>query len=70
MVENIIEDSLSEFFHHHILKYRESWKHPIHFTGSVAYEFRDVIKEICLQNELTLGKIERSPLKGLIEFHK
>jgi len=70
MVENIIEDSLSEFFHHHILKYRESWKFPIHFTGSVAYEFRDVIKDICLQNELTLGKIERSPLKGLIEFHK
>lgn len=70
MVENIIEDSLSEFFHHHILKYRESWKCPIHFTGSVAYEFRDVIKDICLQNELSLGKIERSPLKGLIEFHK
>lgn len=69
MVENIIEDSLNEFFHNHILKYRESWKHPIHFTGSVAYEFRDVIAEMCAQTELTLGKIARSPLDGLIEFH-
>lgn len=69
MVENIIEDSLNEFFHHHILKYRESWKHPIHFTGSIAYEFRDVISAMCAQTELTLGKIERSPLKGLIKFH-
>ena len=69
MIENIIEDSLNEFFHHHILKYREIWKHPISFTGSVAYEFRDVIAAICEQSELTLGTIERSPLKGLIRFH-
>lgn len=70
MVENIIEDSISEFFHHHILKYRESWKHPIHFTGTVAYEFRDVISDICAQNELVLGTIERSPLAGLINYHE
>lgn len=69
MVENIIEDSLNEFFHHHILKYRESWKYPIHFTGSVAYEFRDRIKEFCTHSELTLGTIVASPLKGLIKYH-
>lgn len=70
MVENIIEDSLNEFFHNHILKYRESWKYPIHFTGSVAYAFRDVIAGMCAESELTLGKIVRSPLDGLISFHK
>lgn len=69
MVENIIEDSLNEFFHHHILKYRESWKYPIHFTGAVAYEFRDKIKEFCTNSELTLGNIVASPLKGLIKYH-
>ena len=70
MVENIIEDSLNEFFHAHLLKYRESWKYPIHFTGSVAYEFRDVIENLCNQSELTPGKIERTPLEGLIRYHK
>lgn len=70
MVENILEDSFNEFFHTHILKYRESWKYPIHFTGSVAYEFRDVLEEICAQTGLTIGKIERSPLKGLLDYHK
>lgn len=70
MVENIIEDSLNEFFHAHLLKYRESWKYPIHFTGSVAFEFRDVIENLCNQCELTAGKIERTPLDGLIRFHK
>lgn len=70
MIENIIEDSLNEFFHNHILKYRESWKHPIHFTGSIAYEFKDVIETICEQCNLNLGKVEKSPLKGLLNFHK
>lgn len=69
MVENIIEDSINEFFHHHVLKYRESWKHPIHFTGSIANEFKDVIATFCDNAGLTLGKVVKSPLKGLIDFH-
>lgn len=69
MVENIIEDCLNDFFHHHILKYRQSWKQPIHFTGSVAYHFKDVLQGLCGQYELELGAIVQSPLKGLISFH-
>lgn len=69
MVENIIEDSFIELFSQHILKYRESWRYPVNFTGSVAYEFRDVLKKICQQYELTFGKVQRSPLKGLVEYH-
>lgn len=69
MVENIVEDCLNDFFHHHILKYRQSWKSPLFFTGSVAHEFQDVIASLCEQYELTLGKIEKSPLDGLIKYH-
>ena len=70
MVENIVEDCLNDFFQRHILKYRQSWKTPLYFTGSVAYEFRDVITEMCLQYELEPGSISQSPLEGLIGYHK
>jgi len=70
MVENIIEDCLNDFFRHHVLKYRQSWKQPLYFTGSVAWEFRDVIADICQQYELDLGRIEKSPMEGLVRFHK
>lgn len=69
MVENIIEDSLNEFFYHHIYKYRESWLYPLHFTGGVAYAFRDVIKTLCHSYELQLGKILKKPMQGLIVYH-
>jgi N-acetylglucosamine kinase-like BadF-type ATPase len=70
MVENIVEDCINEFFRHHILKYRSSWKFPLHFTGSIAYEFRDVIATQCHQYELELGTIVHTPLEGLIAFHQ
>ena len=70
MVENIIEDCLNDFFHHHILKYRQSWNMPLYFTGAVAYEFQDVILNLCHQYELDLGKIEPSPIEGLLKYYK
>jgi N-acetylglucosamine kinase-like BadF-type ATPase len=69
MVENIIEDGITEFFFNHLYKYRESWLYPISFTGSVAYGFRDVVKEVCHAYELEPGKILKQPMDGLEEFH-
>lgn len=70
MVENIVEDCLNDFFHHHVLKYRQSWKQQLYFTGSVAWEFRDVLQNICQQYELDLGEIVKSPIEGLVKYHK
>jgi N-acetylglucosamine kinase-like BadF-type ATPase len=70
MVENIIEDCINDFFHNHILKFRQSWKLPLYFIGSIAYGFRDVIAELCNQYELTLGTIEKSPMDGLLKYHR
>lgn len=69
MVENIIEDGLNDFFFQHIYKFRESWTLPIHFAGSVAFGFKDVLKELCSTYELELGRVLKSPMQGLIEFH-
>lgn len=70
MVENIIEDGLHEFFQTHLLKYRQIWKHPIHFTGSIAYYFQDVLRSLCSQYEVELGNVLQSPLEGLIKYHR
>ena len=70
MIENILEDGFSEFFYHHIYKYRESWTHPIYFVGGVAFAFQDVLKEMCSSFELDFGSVIASPMKGLIQYHK
>lgn len=70
MVENIIEDGLNDFFFTHLYKYRESWTLPIHFVGSIAHGFRDVLKELCDTYELELGTILKAPMAGLITYHR
>lgn len=70
MIENIIEDCLNDFFFYHIYKYRESWSLPVHFTGSVAFGFKDVIEDLCHRYELQLGRVLKEPIDGLIQYHQ
>jgi N-acetylglucosamine kinase-like BadF-type ATPase len=69
MIENIIEDGLNDFFFTHIIKYRESAKLPVHFTGGIAFGFKDVIQQLCKGYDLQMGNIFKSPMEGLIKYH-
>lgn len=69
MIENIVEDGLNDFFFNHLCKYSQSWKMPIHFVGGVAWGFKDVIKDLAHVYEFELGKILKTPMEGLIDYH-
>ena len=69
MIENIIEDGFNDFFFNHVYKYRESWIMPVHFIGSVAFGFKDILKEMCDAYELQMGRVLKNPMEGLIHFH-
>ena len=42
---------------------------PIHFTGSIAFGFKDVIKSLCNSYEMEMGNIIKQPIDGLIQYH-
>jgi len=69
MIENIIEDGINDFFYTHVISYKESPKLPIHFTGGIAFGFKDIVTQLCQNYELQLGNILRSPMEGLIRYH-
>ena len=69
MIENIVEDGLNDFFFHHLCKYGEAWKLPVSFVGSIAFGFKDVLKDLCSSYEFEIDKILKSPMSGLIEYH-
>ncbi|MCF3109086.1 N-acetylglucosamine kinase [Niabella sp. CC-SYL272] len=69
MVENIIEDGLNDFFFTHLCKFQEAWRYPISFVGSIAFGFKDVLKELCSSYSFELGKVLQKPMKGLVEYH-
>jgi len=69
MIENIIEDGINDFFYTHIIRYRESSKLPVHFTGGIAFGFKEVVTQLCISYDLQPGNIFRSPMEGLIKYH-
>lgn len=67
--QKIIKKGLNLFIENQILQYPESKNLPIHFIGSLAHFFKDELQE-CLQKKgLKLGKIERHPIRGLVNYH-
>jgi glucosamine kinase len=70
MIENILEDSFGDFFSVHLAHYPESGKIPVYFTGSVAFGFQDILKELCNSYGWQTGRILAKPMDGLISYHK
>jgi len=68
-IKQIIENCFKEFFLRNIKQYPNSNDLPIHFVGSVAFHFREQLDHTARTLGYKLGKIEKSPMNGLIEYH-
>lgn len=68
IVKSIVRESLYELFNHHISKYERSL--PLYFVGSIAYHCQAFIKQIAEEKGFMVNKFVKSPLEGLIQYHK
>jgi N-acetylglucosamine kinase-like BadF-type ATPase len=68
-MQNLLYDGLLLFVRIHISPYPEFRKVPVHFVGSVAYYFSDVLEKISKDLGFTLGKIVQRPIDGLRDYH-
>lgn len=67
-VHKLIIQCFSEFFTRNVISYHKPWM-PVHFVGSLADNFADELKETAEALGMTIGKIETSPMRGLIDYH-
>jgi glucosamine kinase len=70
MIDNIIMDGLSEFFFMHLITYTEIWNYPIHFSGGIAFAFKEYLADLCTNYGFKMGKVVTEPIKGLVAYHK
>ncbi len=70
IIENIAEDCLNDFFINNLLHYKQIHKVPVHFSGSVANSFQDIIQQLCYQYEIELGKVVKRPIGELVKYHE
>lgn len=68
-VLSIVKKSFTDFFQRNVMQYNYK-KHKVNFVGSIAHHYATILKAIALENGITIGKIEQSPMEGLIEYYK
>jgi N-acetylglucosamine kinase-like BadF-type ATPase len=69
-VQDILLCGLGDFFSLHIAEYDESHTVPVHFTGSIAWAYRDILLQLCEDHGFYAGKIIKGPMDGLVEYYK
>ncbi len=68
-VHCLIFSEFRHFFLRKVLNYPNASTHTIHFTGSIAFYFKDKLLSVTEELGLRLGSIEKAPMDGLIHYH-
>ena len=68
-VYDLVYNSFYEFVVRNVMQYNDYKTLPINFIGSVASHFKDVLINVLSDLNLHVGKIEKSPIRGLMKYH-
>jgi N-acetylglucosamine kinase-like BadF-type ATPase len=66
---SIVCAAFSDFVERNLWLYKDIGRRPIAFTGSVAFHFEQPLHEVFRHYNLTISRIERTPMSGLIQYH-
>ncbi|WP_113663182.1 BadF/BadG/BcrA/BcrD ATPase family protein [Pedobacter nanyangensis] len=67
--EDVIDTAFTAFFEKLVVHYPNYNKHLLNVVGSVGYSFRDRLSVVADKFEMGVGKIIRSPIDDLVEYH-
>ncbi len=69
-VQDLVATSLGEFLDRQAGKYSGVQHVPVHFVGSIAHHFQDILVRCMEERKLKLGIVIRKPIYPLADFHK
>lgn len=65
----IVESSFDEFFRNLVTRYPDYQSYSFNCIGSVAYYFRNVLEDKADAYGMPFGRIVRSPIDNLVQYH-
>ncbi len=69
-IKNLVSEAFRAFYTYQICCYPRHKDIPVHFVGSVAYHYKDLLSEIGLEFGIKTGKFIKAPIDGLVDYHK
>ena len=67
-IRALVLNAFKTFLNRNVKQY-DYQQHKVHFVGSIAYHYKEILKEAIRECGMQLGNIVRSPMEGLISYH-
>ena len=68
-VKDLVQKEFKCYLETHVLSHPLCCDYSISFIGSVAFYFQDIIKDLCVENNLDVAEFIRFPIDSLINYH-
>lgn len=68
-VYSLVYEEMLRFFRNNVNRYNRARILPIRFTGSIAYQFREILEEAASAEGFEISTITKDPMEGLIKYH-
>jgi len=68
-IYNLVAEAFRAFYKYQVCCYARHKDIPVHFVGSVAYHYKDILTKVGLEFGIKTGKFIKAPIDGLVEYH-
>lgn len=65
----LIYSSFAEFYENNVMEYKNYQNLKVHFTGSIAFYFSDILRQVANDRGITVKNILEGPIAGLTLYH-
>ena len=69
-IRTLVSDSFKAFLKRNVMQYENYRESKVHFIGSVAFYYKTILAEAASEMGIRLSTVIKSPMEGLIEYHK
>ena len=69
-IYQLVYNNFDRFFQRKVIKYVDHPKHRIHFVGSIAFYFANILRQVANDSGLTVKNIVETPIAGLTLYHQ
>jgi glucosamine kinase len=69
-IYKLLTEAFRSFYKYQVCCYSRHKEVPVHFVGSVAYHYKDILTEVGLEFGIKTGKFIKAPIDGLVEYHQ
>lgn len=67
--QELLHRGMTAYLHRYVCFFPNHREVPLHLVGSVAYIFSDELKAAAKELDVTVGRVVRHPMEGLVEYH-